>query len=212
MAFTEVAPDIFAWSDTCNASVIRDGDRGLLRSRDGAGWLAFTGDPMLDGALLHTWYDSEWDHGFCKGLRTLATAAGCLEGYAPLTKLPAHGSPIRDAAPAAPRSGRTSGSPSRETPSSAHRPTPASTATRPSWPATPARCSRATARRAATCTGSRSTSCSAATPGPSPITLSPSPDAAAGVAIVAIDATQDGLRRGQLFDAIVNVAAHPGGE
>lgn len=223
MAFTEVAPDIFAWSDTCNAYVIRDGDRGLLvdlgdggllddlprigvtrpewllythhhreqcqgharlagrgvrvavpaaereffekpaafraavprlsdrftvhgasyvrppvepiavdlgferldaftwrdheivcaetpgnspgsmsyllRSRDGAGWLAFSGDLMLDNALLHTWYDSEWDYGFCKGIYTLATAAGYLEGYAPLTMLPAHGPPIRDAAP-----------------------------------------------------------------------------------------------------------------
>lgn len=34
----------------------------------GGGWLAFTGDLMLDGALLHTWFDSEWDYGFCKGI------------------------------------------------------------------------------------------------------------------------------------------------
>jgi glyoxylase-like metal-dependent hydrolase (beta-lactamase superfamily II) len=63
-----------------------------------AGWLAFIGDLMLDGAVLHTWFDSEWDYGFCKGIYTLATAAGYLEGFAPLTMLPAHGPPIRDAA------------------------------------------------------------------------------------------------------------------
>jgi glyoxylase-like metal-dependent hydrolase (beta-lactamase superfamily II) len=63
------------------------------------GWLAFTGDLMLDGAVLHTWFDSEWDYGFCKGLYALATAAAYLEGFTPLMMLPAHGPPIRDAAP-----------------------------------------------------------------------------------------------------------------
>jgi glyoxylase-like metal-dependent hydrolase (beta-lactamase superfamily II) len=66
---------------------------------EAAGWLAFTGDVMLDGAVLHTWFDSEWDYGFCKGIYTLATAAAYLEGFTPLTMLPAHGPPIRDAAP-----------------------------------------------------------------------------------------------------------------
>ncbi|MFM8705881.1 MAG: MBL fold metallo-hydrolase, partial [Planctomycetia bacterium] len=64
-----------------------------------AGWLAFSGDLMLDGAVLHTWYDSEWDYGFCKGIYAVATAAGYLEGFAPLTMLPAHGPVIADAAP-----------------------------------------------------------------------------------------------------------------
>jgi glyoxylase-like metal-dependent hydrolase (beta-lactamase superfamily II) len=64
-----------------------------------AGWLAFSGDLMLDGATLHTWFDSEWDYGFCKGLYAAATAAAYLEGFAPLTLLPAHGPPIRAAAP-----------------------------------------------------------------------------------------------------------------
>ncbi len=67
--------------------------------RHGDRWLAFTGDLMLDGAVLHTWYDSEWDYGLCKGIYTLATAAGYLEGFAPLTMLPSHGPPIRDAGP-----------------------------------------------------------------------------------------------------------------
>jgi len=51
----------------------------LRQGREGdakAGWLAFTGDLMLDGATMHTWFDSEWDYGFCKGIYTLATASG----------------------------------------------------------------------------------------------------------------------------------------
>ena len=64
----------------------------------GGGWLAFTGDLMLDGAVLHTWFDSEWDYGFCKGIYALATATGYLEAFAPLTMLPSHGPPIKDAA------------------------------------------------------------------------------------------------------------------
>jgi hypothetical protein len=35
--------------------------------------------------------------------------------------------------------------------------------------------------------------------------VSAAQDAAAGLALVAIDITQDGVRRGQLFDVIVNV-------
>jgi glyoxylase-like metal-dependent hydrolase (beta-lactamase superfamily II) len=78
------------------------GSMTYLLRRDGAGeagWLAFSGDLMLDGATLHTWFDSEWDYGFCKGIYALATAAGYLAGYAPLTLLPAHGPAIPDAGP-----------------------------------------------------------------------------------------------------------------
>jgi hypothetical protein len=38
-----------------------------------------------------------------------------------------------------------------------------------------------------------------------PVRVSAAQDAAAGLALVAIDITQDGVRRGQLFDVIVNV-------
>lgn len=31
-------------------------------------WVAFSGDVMLDGARMHTWFDTEWDYGFAKGL------------------------------------------------------------------------------------------------------------------------------------------------
>jgi glyoxylase-like metal-dependent hydrolase (beta-lactamase superfamily II) len=48
---------------------------------------------------MHTWFDTEWDYGFCKGIYAAATAAAYLAGYAPLTMLPAHGPPIPDAGP-----------------------------------------------------------------------------------------------------------------
>jgi glyoxylase-like metal-dependent hydrolase (beta-lactamase superfamily II) len=99
--------DSFAWhgrefwcAETAGNS---PGSMSYLLRRDTlggkGGWLAFTGDLMLDGAVLHTWYDSEWDYGFCKGLYAVATAAGYLESFAPLTMLPSHGPPITDAAP-----------------------------------------------------------------------------------------------------------------
>ena len=33
--------------------------------------IAFTGDVMLDGAKLHTWFDTEWDYGFAAGIQAL---------------------------------------------------------------------------------------------------------------------------------------------
>ncbi|MFM9197432.1 MAG: hypothetical protein ACKOWG_17170, partial [Planctomycetia bacterium] len=40
-----------------------------------------------------------------------------------------------------------------------------------------------------------------------PVRVSAAADAAAGLSLVAIDITQDGVRRGQLFDVIVNVTS-----
>jgi len=68
----------------------------LLRS--GERWLGFTGDLMVDGAKLHTWYDSEWDYGFAAGVWALANSAGQVAGYDPAWLLPAHGRAIHDAA------------------------------------------------------------------------------------------------------------------
>jgi glyoxylase-like metal-dependent hydrolase (beta-lactamase superfamily II) len=66
--------------------------------RDGASWLAFTGDLMLDGARLHTWFDSEWDYGFGAGIWALANSAAQVAGYRPRLMLPAHGPVIREPA------------------------------------------------------------------------------------------------------------------
>jgi len=66
----------------------------LLRS--GERWLAFSGDVMMSGPRMHTWYDSEWDYGFAKGLYELGNGAGLLSGYEPLTLLPSHGPVVAD--------------------------------------------------------------------------------------------------------------------
>jgi glyoxylase-like metal-dependent hydrolase (beta-lactamase superfamily II) len=64
----------------------------LLRTGDK--WLAFTGDLMLEGAKLHTWYDSEWDYGFAAGVYALANSAGQVAGYDAEWLLPSHGNAI----------------------------------------------------------------------------------------------------------------------
>lgn len=66
--------------------------------RDGTNWLAFTGDLMLDGARLHTWFDSEWDYGFAAGVWALANSAAQVAGYRPTLMLPSHGPAIREPA------------------------------------------------------------------------------------------------------------------
>ena len=67
----------------------------LLRRDDR--WLAFTGDLMLDGAKMHTWFDTEWDYGFAKGLYELGKSAAQIAGYDPLMLLPSHGVVVRKA-------------------------------------------------------------------------------------------------------------------
>lgn len=59
-------------------------------------WFALSGDVMMAGAKMHTWFDTEWDYGFAKGLCELGNSAGLLAGYEPLTLLPAHGDVITD--------------------------------------------------------------------------------------------------------------------
>jgi glyoxylase-like metal-dependent hydrolase (beta-lactamase superfamily II) len=61
-------------------------------------WIAFAGDLMLDGARMHTWFDSEWDYGFAAGIYALANSAGQVQGYDPEWLLPSHGPPVRDGA------------------------------------------------------------------------------------------------------------------
>lgn len=63
----------------------------------GARWIAFSGDLMLDGATMHTWYDTEWDYGFAKGLYELGKSAAQVAGYDPELLLPSHGPVVRNA-------------------------------------------------------------------------------------------------------------------
>jgi glyoxylase-like metal-dependent hydrolase (beta-lactamase superfamily II) len=73
------------------------GGMSYMLKKDGR-WTSFTGDLMVDGARLHTWFDSEWDYGFAAGIYALCNSAGQVEGYDPEWMLPSHGPPIRDGA------------------------------------------------------------------------------------------------------------------
>jgi len=69
----------------------------LLKRREG--WIAFSGDVILDGGKLHNWFDTEWDYGFAKGLYSLFSAAALLDDYNPWMLLPSHGPAIKDPRP-----------------------------------------------------------------------------------------------------------------
>ncbi|MGE5609632.1 MAG: MBL fold metallo-hydrolase [Bacillota bacterium] len=61
-------------------------------------WVAFSGDVMLDGAKMHTWFDTEWDYGFAAGLYALINSASQLQSYDPLYLFPSHGPVILEPA------------------------------------------------------------------------------------------------------------------
>lgn len=61
--------------------------------------LAFSGDTMLAGGKMHTWFDTEWDYGFAVGLQTLRKSAAALADAQPDWLLPSHGPVVRDARP-----------------------------------------------------------------------------------------------------------------
>jgi glyoxylase-like metal-dependent hydrolase (beta-lactamase superfamily II) len=58
--------------------------------------LAFSGDMMLDGGRLHTWFDTEWDYGFGQGLDTLIESVERLKGVKADVLLPSQGSTVTD--------------------------------------------------------------------------------------------------------------------
>jgi glyoxylase-like metal-dependent hydrolase (beta-lactamase superfamily II) len=60
-----------------------------------AGWLAFSGDVILRGAKMHSYFDSEWDYGYGSGLRALHNSAALLRDFHPFLLLPAHGPVIK---------------------------------------------------------------------------------------------------------------------
>jgi glyoxylase-like metal-dependent hydrolase (beta-lactamase superfamily II) len=86
--------DVFAWKgrqfrclDTRGNSP--GGMSYLLQAGDR--WIAFSGDVMLDGARMHTWFDTEWDYGFAKGLYELISSVSMLQSLRPAQLLPSHG-------------------------------------------------------------------------------------------------------------------------
>lgn len=60
-------------------------------------WLAFSGDLMLAGGKMHTWFDTEWDYGFADGIYALGESAAQVAGYSPALLLPSHGEIVPDA-------------------------------------------------------------------------------------------------------------------
>jgi glyoxylase-like metal-dependent hydrolase (beta-lactamase superfamily II) len=58
------------------------------------GFIAISGDVMLDDARMHNWFDTEWDYGFGAGLYALVDSAAFIERYNPFMMLPAHGPAI----------------------------------------------------------------------------------------------------------------------
>jgi glyoxylase-like metal-dependent hydrolase (beta-lactamase superfamily II) len=58
------------------------------------GWIAISGDVMLDGARMHNWFDTEWDYGFGAGIYALVESAALIERYDPFMMLPSHGPAI----------------------------------------------------------------------------------------------------------------------
>jgi len=61
---------------------------------DGGRWLAFAGDVMVDGAKMHTWFDTDWDYGFAAGVWAIANATAQVAAYDPAWLLPSHGPAI----------------------------------------------------------------------------------------------------------------------
>ena len=53
--------------------------------------LAFSGDVMLDGAKMHTWFDTEWDYGFAAGIQALRRSVTRLADSDIAWLLPSHG-------------------------------------------------------------------------------------------------------------------------
>ncbi len=92
--------DVFTWRgrefrclDTKGNS---PGGMSYLLQREGR-WVAFSGDVMLDGAKMHTWFDTEWDYGFAKGLYELISSVSMLQSYEPARLFPSHGAVIERA-------------------------------------------------------------------------------------------------------------------
>jgi len=91
--------DTFAWKGREFRCIETKGNSPGSMSyflKEGDRWIAFTGDLMLEGAKLHTWFDSEWDYGFAAGIYALCNSAGQVEGYDPEWMLPSHGPAIEN--------------------------------------------------------------------------------------------------------------------
>jgi len=71
------------------------GSMSYIIRRDGQA-IAFTGGVMHDGARMTTWFDTEWDYGFAKGIDTLIASVDQLIEQKLDLALPSHGPTIRN--------------------------------------------------------------------------------------------------------------------
>ena len=71
------------------------GSMSYMLKKDGK-WIAFSGDVMIDGAKMHTWFDTEWDYGFASGIYALFNSVSLIESFRPSLMLPSHGDVIRN--------------------------------------------------------------------------------------------------------------------
>ncbi|MHB9047170.1 MAG: MBL fold metallo-hydrolase [Pirellulales bacterium] len=94
------AEDVFTWRGhelRCLATPGNSpGGMSYVLRQDGGG-LVFSGDVMLDGAKMHTWFDTEWDYGFAAGIQALRKSVALLAGQDLKGLLPSHGPVVTDA-------------------------------------------------------------------------------------------------------------------
>lgn len=60
------------------------------------GWLGFSGDVMMDGGRMHTWFDTEWDYGFAAGIRALRKTVAKLNEMEFSALLPSRGPVVHE--------------------------------------------------------------------------------------------------------------------
>jgi glyoxylase-like metal-dependent hydrolase (beta-lactamase superfamily II) len=94
--------EIFTWRGhefECLATPGNSPGAMTYRLRLNDRWLAFSGDVMLDGARMHTWFDTEWDYGFAAGIQALRRTVARLQDIEFDLWLPSHGPVVRDPCP-----------------------------------------------------------------------------------------------------------------
>ncbi len=89
--------DLFTWRGVTLQCMETPGNSpGALTFllRQGERTIGFSGDVMLDGARMHTWFDTEWDYGFAVGIQTLRRTVAELGKMDLSYLLPAQGPPV----------------------------------------------------------------------------------------------------------------------
>jgi glyoxylase-like metal-dependent hydrolase (beta-lactamase superfamily II) len=69
----------------------------LLKRQDH--WLGASGDLILQGAKMHTWFDTEWDYGFAAGIQAMRKSVSALSAYSLQLLLPSHGPVVSNPKP-----------------------------------------------------------------------------------------------------------------